>query len=215
VSITVTDTGTGMAPGILTRVFEPFFTTKEAGKGTGIGLSTVRAIVKSHGGFVSVYTEVGRGSSFRVYLPASQSGQLSPKKSVTHEVPHGNGELLLVVDDEASILEVTRTSLEASGYRVLTAQDGTEALAIYSQKKDEIKLVLTDMMMPYLDGAATIRALRKINPDVRVIAATGLEIGPKVSSVSPQVDAFLLKPFTGEQLLRMIHKVLRREDGSS
>ncbi len=211
VSISVSDTGTGIPPHVLPRIFEPFYTTKEVGKGTGIGLSTVRAIIKSHGGFISVYSEMGRGSAFRVYLPASHRARQQPKRAEVEEVPHGNGELLLIVDDELSILEVTKTSLESSGYRVLTAQDGTEALAVYSQMKDEIKVVLTDMMMPYLDGAATIRALRKINPRVKVIAATGLEVGGKVNNISIQVDAFLLKPYTGEKLLRTIRDVLEKE----
>jgi PAS domain S-box-containing protein len=211
VAITVTDSGTGIPPNVLLRIFEPFYTTKEVGKGTGIGLSTVRAIVKSHGGFINVYSEVGRGSTFRVYVPASQGLRQKPQKVVVTDVPHGNGELLLVVDDEVSILEVTKTSLESSGYRVVTAQDGTEALAVYSQMKGEISIVLTDMMMPYLDGAATIRALRRINPRVKVIAATGLEVGGKVNSIGVQVDAFLPKPYTGEKLLRTIANVLSKE----
>jgi PAS domain S-box-containing protein len=211
VTITVTDNGTGIPPNVLPRIFEPFYTTKEVGKGTGIGLSTVRAIVKGHGGFVNVYSEMGRGSTFRVYLPASQRVREKPHKAKVTEVPHGNGELLLVVDDEVSILEVTKTSLESSGYRVVTAQDGTEALALYSQFGDDIKVVLTDMMMPYLDGAATIRALRRINPRVKIIAATGLEVGGKVNTVSAQVEAFLPKPYTGEKLLRTIAEVLARE----
>jgi signal transduction histidine kinase/CheY-like chemotaxis protein len=210
VAITVTDSGTGIPPNVLPRIFEPFYTTKEVGKGTGIGLSTVRAIVKGHGGFINVYSEIGRGSTFRVYLPASQRARQKREKAVMTDIPHGNGELLLVVDDEVSILEVTKTSLESSGYRVITAQDGTEALALYSQMKDEIKVVLTDMMMPYLDGAATIRALRRINPRVKVIAATGLEVGGKVNNVSMQVDAFLTKPYTGEKLLRTIANVLAK-----
>ncbi len=196
------------------RIFEPFYTTKEIGKGTGIGLSTVRAIVKSHGGFINVYSEIGEGflrSAF-IFPPATAPGK-RPRSLRRSEIPHGNGELLLVVDDEVSILEVTKASLESSGYRVVTAQDGTEALALYSQMKGEIRLVLTDMMMPYLDGAATIRALRKINPQVKVIAATGLEVGGKVNSISVPVDAFLPKPYTGEKLLRTIANVLKKERG--
>ncbi|MBP1647100.1 MAG: multi-sensor hybrid histidine kinase [Bacteroidetes bacterium] len=213
VIVTVTDTGSGILPNVLPRIFEPFYTTKGIGKGTGIGLSTVRAIVKSHGGFINVYSEMGRGSSFRVYLPASHRARQKVQKPETGEIPHGHGELLLVVDDEVSILEVTKASLESSGYRVVTAQDGTEALVLYSQMKDEIRVVLTDMMMPYLDGAATIRALRKINPRVKVIAATGLEVGGKVNGISVPVEAFLPKPYTGETLLRTIANVLEREKG--
>jgi hypothetical protein len=211
VAISVTDSGTGIPPNVLPRIFEPFYTTKEVGKGTGLGLSTVRAIAKSHGGFINVYSEVGRGTTFRIYLPASHRVRPKAQKPETTEIPLGNGELLLVVDDETSILEVTKTSLESSGYRVVTAQDGTEALALYSQMKDDIRLVMTDMMMPYLDGAATIRALRRINPRVKVIAATGLEVGGKADNLSVQVDAFLPKPYTGEKLLRTIAIVLEKE----
>jgi PAS domain S-box-containing protein len=208
VAIAVADTGTGIPPDVIPGIFEPFFTTKEAGKGTGIGLSTVRAIVKSHGGFIKVYSEAGRGSTFKVYIPASAVLREKRAQTVRQGAPHGNGELVLVVDDEIPILEVTKTSLEASGYRVVTAQDGTEALAIYSQLKDDVAVVITDMMMPFLDGAATIRALHKINPRLKVIAASGLEVDGKVKNITGHVDAVLPKPYNREKLLATLADVL-------
>ncbi|HEY9884465.1 MAG TPA: PAS domain S-box protein, partial [Thermosynechococcaceae cyanobacterium] len=156
--ITVADTGTGISAEALDRIFEPFFTTKELGKGTGLGLSTVLSIVKSHGGFVDVVSAAGQGTQFKVYLPAIQS------KEVTHvqdyDLPFGNGELVLVVDDEAMIRQTTQASLEANNYTVLTANDGIEAIALYAQHKDSIHLVLVDMMMPSMDGLTAIRTLR-------------------------------------------------------
>jgi len=205
--ITVADTGMGIPPEIVDRIFEPFFTTKEQGKGTGLGLSTVIGIIKSHGGFVDVYSEVGQGTQFKVYLPAVEETQTQLVKDM--ELPIGNGELLLVVDDEAAICEVTKTSLETYAYRVLTASDGIEAIALYAQHKDEISLVLVDMMMPSMDGLTTIRTLQKINPKVKIIAVSGLDSSDKVSvAMSAGVKAFLSKPYTAQDLLKIINSVL-------
>src|SRR2546422_6496534 len=173
VVIRVSDTGTGMPPGVIDKIFDPFFTTKEVGKGTGLGLSTVLGIVKSHGGFVNVYSEVGKGTRFSVYLPAAETVQGAEPAQV-EAVPTGQGELVLVVDDEATIREITKATLEAHGYRIVTAADGAEALALYAQHRDQIRLVLTDMMMPVMDGPATIRALRNLDPQIPIIAASGL-----------------------------------------
>src|SRR5205085_12229510 len=165
--ITVADTGTGIPAHIVDKIFEPFFTTKEHGKGTGLGLSTVTGIVRGHGGFINVYSEPDRGTQFRVFLPAITLTESYALEEEQSDMPLGQGEVVLVVDDEMAIREITKSTLEAYGYRVLTASDGTEAIAIYAQNKDTIQVVLTDMMMPYLDGAATIRALQKVNPQVR------------------------------------------------
>jgi len=205
--ITVADTGMGIPPEIVDRIFEPFFTTKEQGKGTGLGLSTVIGIIKSHGGFVDVYSEMGQGTQFKVYLPAVEETQTQLVKDM--ELPIGNGELLLVVDDEAAICEVTKTSLETYAYRVLTASDGIEAIALYAQHKDEISLVLVDMMMPSMDGPTTIRTLQKINPKVKIIAVSGLDSSDKVSvAMNAGVKAFLSKPYTAQELLKIINSVL-------
>lgn len=204
---TISDTGTGIKPESLERIFEPFFTTKEFGKGTGLGLSTVIGIIKSHGGFVNVTSQVGKGTQFYVFLPAV---------SVTPSLPvdelglqKGHGELILVVDDEAPIREITKITLENYDYQVNTASDGIEALALYAQQKNDVKVVLMDMMMPSMDGATTIRTMQKINPQVKIIAVSGLASNDKVveaAGFGPK--AFLSKPYTAQELLKTINEVL-------
>jgi len=214
VKLEVTDTGTGIPPELLERIFDPFFTTKEQGKGTGLGLATLQGIVRSYGGFVNVYSELGKGTTFKVYLPAqNEAGTEAPDK-VTVEMPRGHGEWILVVDDENSVVEVTKQTLEAFGYRVYTASDGAEAISVYAMHRDEIAAVLTDMMMPVMDGPALIAALRRINPRVRVIAASGLSANDHLTSLAQSgVKHFLPKPFTTDTLLRMLRDVL--EEGAT
>jgi two-component system cell cycle sensor histidine kinase/response regulator CckA len=210
VVITVSDTGPGMSPEIQSRIFEPFFTTKEMSKGTGLGLSTALTIVKSHGGFINVYSEVHKGSQFALYLPALDAPGTAEAGVLQADLPLGNGELILVVDDEESIREITRGTLETFGYRVLTASDGTEALALYADRKDEIAVVLTDMVMPFMDGPSTIRALQRMNPKVRIIAASGLATGQRAAEASLEgVSIFLNKPYTAEKLLKALAQVLK------
>ncbi|BAY67261.1 hybrid sensor histidine kinase/response regulator [Trichormus variabilis] len=206
VVVTVTDTGIGIPSDILDRIFEPFFTTKELGKGTGLGLSTVLGIIKSHGGFINVYTEEGEGSQFKVYLPAQDTKELLEEAEL--ELPPGNGELILVVDDEAAIRDITKTSLESHNYKAITASDGIEAIALYAEHRDEISLVLTDMVMPSMDGLTTIRTLQKINPHVKIIAVSGLAAHDKVNTAyNMGIQAFLSKPYTAYQLLQTINAV--------
>jgi PAS domain S-box-containing protein len=210
VLVTVSDTGPGMPQEIQSRIFEPFFTTKEMSKGTGLGLSTALTIVKSHGGFMNVYSEVNKGSQFALYLPALDAPEKTEASALQTDLPLGNGELILIVDDEESIREITRGTLETFGYRVLTANDGTEALALYVDYKDEIAVVLTDMMMPFMDGPATIRALRKINSAIRIIAASGLTGSHKPGEASLEgVSIFLSKPYTAEKLLNALAEILK------
>jgi PAS domain S-box-containing protein len=204
--ITVSDTGTGIPPGILDRIFEPFFTTKEHGKGTGLGLSTALGIVKSHGGFITVYTEVGKGTAFKVYLPAITTNETLKAQEHQRELPGGHGELILVVDDEDQIREMTKKTLETHGYRVITANDGKAAIELYTKNRDDIKLVLMDMM-PVMDGSVSIRELRKAYPEVKIIAVSGLTQKDKIAEVEIQVQAFLAKPYTAEKLLNTIHEV--------
>src|ERR1051325_3018779 len=213
VVISVADTGPGMAPDIQSRIFEPFFTTKEMTKGTGLGLSTALTIVKSHGGFINLYSELHKGSQFAVYLPALETpGSVDPAAART-DLPLGHGELILVVDDAESIREITRGTLETFGYTVLTASDGTEALALYADKKNEIAVVLTDMVMPFMDGPATIRALQRMNPRVRIIAASGLGTGHRAGEGALEgVSVFLNKPYTAERLLKTLADVLHRSN---
>src|SRR5919199_326285 len=208
--ISISDTGTGIPPEILDRIFEPFFTTKEIGKGTGLGLSTVISIIKGHGGFINVYSEIGKGTKFKVYLPAVKNDEIQQVEDI--ELPTGNGELILAVDDEASIREITKMLLEEYGYRVLTASNGIDAVALYTQHKDEISVVLLDMMMPSMDGPSTIRQLQKINPLVKIIATSGLAFNVMVAEAANfGVKTFLSKPFTREELLETISGPLRRE----
>jgi len=209
VMISVADTGPGMTPEVQSRIFEPFFTTKEMTKGTGLGLSTALTIVKSHGGFINVYSELHKGSQFTLYLPALERPGTVEAAGLHTDLPLGHGELILVVDDEESIREITRSTLETFGYSVLTAADGTEALALYADKKNEIAAVLTDMVMPFMDGSATIRALQRMNPRVRIIAASGLGAGQRAGEgVLEGVSVFLSKPYTAEKLLKTLAKVL-------
>jgi len=210
VQISVTDTGTGIPPNVLERIFDPFFTTKELGKGTGLGLSTVKGIIKSHDGFINVYSEPGKGTSFRVYLP-SMAGSPEQRKAQTQKLrlPRGNGETILVVDDEVSVLTITCQTLLAYGYRALKAADGAEALAVYATHKDEIAVVLTDMMMPILAGQGLIHALRRINPGVRIIAASGLNTDGNTATVTDgSVKHFIIKPYTAATLLKTLQQVL-------
>jgi two-component system, cell cycle sensor histidine kinase and response regulator CckA len=211
VVISVSDTGPGMSPEVQSRIFEPFFTTKEMTKGTGLGLSTALTIVKSHGGFINVYSELHKGSQFTLYLPAIDTPGAIDAAALQTDLPLGNAELILVVDDEESIREITRGTLETFGYRVLTASDGTEALALYADKTNEIAVVLTDMVMPFMDGPATIRALQRMNPKVRIIAASGLGAGQHAGEgVLEGVAVFLNKPYTAEKLLKTLAQVLHQ-----
>jgi CheY-like chemotaxis protein len=212
VLITISDTGRGVPASIIDKIFEPFFTTKEHGQGTGLGLSTAMGIVRSHGGFINVYSEGGRGSHFKIYLPAVEDSQGEPAKEADMDVPTGHGELILVIDDETVICKITKATLETYGYRAMTASDGTEGIALYAQHKDEIKVVLTDMMMPYMDGMATIRALQKMNPQVRIIASSGLtESSRAIEAAGVGVNTFLAKPYTTEALLTALAEILSRD----
>jgi CheY-like chemotaxis protein len=209
VQIEVTDTGSGIPPNIVDKIFEPFFTTKEVGKGTGLGLSTALAIVKSHGGFINVYSELKKGTSFKVFLPAHASGEVHPAGPRVSELPVGDGQLILVVDDEATVRDITKLTLESFGYRVITANDGAEALACYAQRSRDIAAVLIDMMMPVMDGPATIRVLEKFDPAPAVIATSGLTDSAR--NLAGAVKGVLNKPYTAEQLLTVLDSVLRAQ----
>jgi CheY-like chemotaxis protein len=216
VKISVADSGTGIPRDLLNKIFEPFFTTKELNKGTGLGLSTVMAIVKSHNGFVNVYSEPGKGTTFRVYLPAMESSAEARKQQLEKaSLPRGNGETVLVIDDEDSILTITSQTLEAFGYRVLTATNGADGVAVYVQHQNDIAIVLTDMMMPIMDGAATIQALVRIDPDVKIIAASGLHTNGGGTNMSSLIKHFLTKPYTAEALLTSMRAILEKEQESA
>jgi PAS domain S-box-containing protein len=207
----VKDTGCGIPPSHLEKIFDPFFTTKESGMGTGLGLSTTQAIVKDHGGFIRIHSQVGKGTKFLVFLPASPTADMAKAEKERTPLPSGHGELILVVEDEASIREITQVTLETFGYRVVSAADGSEAVALYVQHKGEIQLLLTDMAMPVMDGLATMRALHRMNPHLKVIAVSGAEWEDKAAEATGlSVQAFLHKPYTAERLLRTVGEVMKR-----
>jgi CheY-like chemotaxis protein len=212
----VTDTGMGIPAQNLEKIFDPFFTTKELGHGTGLGLSSVIGIVKSHQGFMSVYSEVGRGTTFKIYLPAKIGEVEALKETANVSPPRAAGELLLLVDDEKTILQVAKALLEGHGYRVLTATEATDALAIFAMQKDEIQLVLTDLAMPLMDGIALIRTLQKMKPGVRVIASTGRggqeQHAHELESL--HVGTCLTKPYNKNKLLNTLHEALKHRNGS-
>lgn len=209
VIVSVVDSGMGMSPDVLEKIFDPFFTTKAIGKGTGLGLSTVMAIMKSHGGFINVYSEPGKGTTFRLHLPTITFSQSGSGSKAELDLPRGNGETVLIIDDEASILTIASQTLQAFGYRVLTANNGATAMKIYAQHQNEIAVALTDMMMPVMDGRVTIQALKQMNPAVKIIAASGLDANTDVSTLTGAgVLHFLPKPYTAETLLKILRTVL-------
>ncbi len=210
VLVTVADSGSGISSDKLDRIFDPFFSTKQAQGGTGLGLSTVHGIVKSHGGFVTVYTEVGKGTQFKVYLPANEAGARIKEENLSS--PLGQGEYVLVVDDDASIRDVAQSILSLHNYHVLVATDGIDALSQYTQHHSDIKVVLMDMTMPDLDGATAIQVMQRINPQIKIILVSGLPANEHIASeLGGSVKAFLSKPYNSATLLRAIHNILQND----
>jgi PAS domain S-box-containing protein len=206
----VRDTGTGIPVEVRDRIFDPFFTTKEMGKGTGLGLATTLGIVKSHHGFIDLTSRMGKGTVFRIYLPAKTDVE-------HHEIPIvestrclGQGELILVVDDEAAILTATKHTLEAFGYRVIAACDGTDAIATFLKNAEKPVALITDMMMPNMDGPTLIQALLKIHPSLPIIGASGLSHQMQAQVNSLGVKHFLRKPYNADSLLEALGEVLQQ-----
>ncbi len=209
VVLRVGDTGMGMSPETMDKIYDPFFTTKEVGKGTGLGLATVIGIVKGHGGFLSLQSELGVGTTFRVYLPASGESAAATSRIAEAAPSRGKGERVLVVDDEPPIREALVGTLESYGYRAYTAEDGSDALALYHSRKDEIDLVITDLAMGQMDGIALVRALRKMNPKVRIIVSSGhMQKEAQVILSGLGVSTFLDKPYNADKLLRALRTVI-------
>jgi hypothetical protein len=207
IELTVSDTGTGIPPEALPKIFEPFFTTKDPGKGTGLGLSTVLGIVRGHGGYLEVSSKVGKGTRFLVCLPVMENAAQAPAAVPETSMEQGRNERILIVDDEVAILEITRATLGAFDYHVITATSGNEAVAIFERQHAEIDLVVTDMMMPLMGGTALVEALRKIKPALKIIAVSGLP--PEHASDYPQgIDRFLKKPYSTRTLLASIRAAL-------
>jgi PAS domain S-box-containing protein len=205
--ISIADTGMGISPELIDRIFDPFFTTKEIGKGTGLGLSTSMGIIKSHSGFINVYSEVGKGTKFKIYLPATANRETEPQPIL--DLPRGDNQLILIVDDEVSVRSITETTLETYNYRALTASDGIEAIATYAEHKQAVDVILLDLMMPSLDTITTVRTLHKLNSQVKIIAMSGLSTNEQMtrSLQDNGVCAFLAKPFTAEDLLSTLERV--------
>ncbi|HXT10705.1 MAG TPA: PAS domain S-box protein [Candidatus Angelobacter sp.] len=210
VLISIADTGTGIPPELMDKIFDPFFTTKPVGQGTGLGLPTVLGIVESHGGFLHVDSKVGNGTVFKVYIPsASPENEHEIVDTQFTTLPRGNGEVILIVDDEPAIRGIASRILASHGYRPLTACEGMEALALFEQNRDNVKAVITDMMMPRMDGPTTIRSLRALKPELKTIMMTGLgEDGRVAEAKAAGSDVVISKPFTTEQLLGTLKQLL-------
>lgn len=210
VVVEVRDTGCGIPPEVQNRIFEPFFTHKGAGQGTGIELPTVQGIVRSHGGFVDVESVVGHGSTFRIHLPAHGETPRTDGTTAPLRPPRrGRGETILVVDDDFAVRDITQRTLEAFGYRVLAAEDGSEAIGLYAFNRTTIALVITDLMMPNMDGASLAVALRRITPQLPIIATTGVEGNAHAArAVAAGIEHVLAKPYSAEFLLEKVNTLL-------
>ena len=207
--LTVTDTGSGMTPELQERIFEPFFTTKPVGQGTGLGLSTVLGLIRSHGGFIRVQSAVGRGTCFELFLPALPGGKAVSAPTPGAGLQRAHGEWILLVDDEESVREVARRALESQGYRVVPAAEGGEAFRLFQQHHEEIAAVVTDMMMPGMDGPLLVENLHRLRPEIPVVGITGMSERIGIQSIEKlPLAAFLYKPFTKERLLAVLHDVL-------
>jgi len=211
IAIEVEDEGEGMPPEVVNRIFEPFFTTKAAGQGTGLGLSTALSIVRSHGGDLTVDSRPGAGSTFRIVLPAILKNTLRTVRepAIVHD---SEGRRILVVDDEAAIRNVSARLLSSRGYEVMTAENGQEAIERFREQHGAIPVVLLDMAMPVMDGTAAIPILREIDPEVKIIAASGLSVNHNAQDTGfSGVDYFLQKPFASRDLFKALESVLPRK----
>lgn len=212
-AVEIADQGTGIPKDCISKVFEPFFTTKEVGKGTGLGLSTAFGIVANHSGYMDLHSEEGKGTVITIYLPvftggAAPAAGLAPKETVIN----GGLETILVVDDEESVLAVSSKMLKSAGYRVLAAADGKSAVETYREHRDEIALVLMDMLMPGMDGREAFRQIRAINPEAKAVLASGFSMeGPQGVITSGEFQGFVQKPFTIADLSKAVRLALGGE----
>jgi two-component system, cell cycle sensor histidine kinase and response regulator CckA len=211
VLVSVADTGTGIPPEVLPRIFEPFFTTKLPDKGTGLGLSTVAGIIKHHGGCIDIETELGKGTEFKIYLPAVEvAGEELEAAAQEITLPVGHGELILVVEDEEAVAELTKTTLESYGYRVITAQNGVQGLSLFEKYQHELRALITDTDMPYMDGMGVVHAIKRMKPDLPVIIASGSSRDTEqMAKIETERMTNLGKPFSAEQLLIAVGMVIQ------
>jgi len=208
----VTDTGTGISADVIEKIFDPFFTTKEPGKGTGLGLSTVIGIVKSHDGFISLKSEVGKGSSFEVYLPATPQGKDAGPSDEAAATVRGEGELILIVDDEKKIRDTIRDLLVKYGYQVITASDGAEAAMEYARHGKDIKVVITDLEMPIMNGVTLVQVLKRMNPAVTAIVSSGVASVEGMEQRRKELELLgvkqiLSKPYTVDEILSALAQI--------
>jgi len=207
VKISVTDTGVGMDKETREKIFEPFFTTKEMGRGTGLGLASAYGIIKNHGGFINVYSEKGHGTTFNIYLPASEKEVIEEKKPAGETV--SGTETVLFVDDEDMIIEVAEELFERLGYKVLTAGSGREAIETYEKNKERIDMVLLDMVMPDMSGGETYDKLKKINPDIKILLASGYSMNGQATEIMDRgCSGFIQKPFKMRELSQKLREIL-------
>ena len=210
VQLSVTDTGTGMPPEVQERIFDPFFTTKKMGRGTGLGLASAYGIVKSHKGYIEVESTIGQGTTFFIYLPASDR-QPQEIREENQRVTSGSGTLLLV-DDEQNVLTVTAQMLNRSGYTVIEAKSGREAIERYSRSKDDIDLVILDMVMPEMGGGDVFDRLKELNPGVKVLLASGYSLEGQAREIMKRgCDGFIQKPFSLSELIDRVKSILERK----
>jgi CheY-like chemotaxis protein len=208
-ALRVRDTGTGIPPEILDRIFDPFFTTKGPDKGTGLGLSTVLGIVKGYGGFLEVHSQPGQGSTFTVYLPADAAGSDTQHLTKAAVEFRGQGETILLVDDEPAVREVGRAVLRRLNFKPLTATDGADGLMQAAEHRTELRAIITDQHMPHMDGLTFVRALRRMLPDIPVMVASGrLDDAVAEEFKTLGVTSRLDKPFTAPQLAEMLKNLL-------
>jgi two-component system cell cycle sensor histidine kinase/response regulator CckA len=207
VKVVVSDSGIGMDEQTKSRVFDPFFTTKEMGRGTGLGLASAYGIVKNHGGIIIVHSEKGSGSTFHIYLPASEKS-IELNRDAAADVPGGN-ETILLIDDEEMILDVARQLLASLGYTVFSANSGESALELYRSQYQRIDLVILDMIMPQMSGSRVFESLKDIHPGVRVLLSSGYSInGQAMNILSRGCRGFIQKPFTVQELALKLREVL-------
>jgi two-component system cell cycle sensor histidine kinase/response regulator CckA len=212
--VSITDTGTGMSEAIRLQIFDPFFTTKEKSRGTGLGLASAYGIIKNHGGVITVYSEVGHGTTFNIYLPVSDK-KAHRDVSMEEEIVKGSATVLLV-DDEELIIDVTQTMLERLGYRVVVCMGGQEAVAAITDRGDEIDLVILDMILPGMDGGEIFDCIREIQPGMPVLLSSGYAINGHADKIMRRgCNGFIQKPYNISDLSQKIRKVLDESKGST
>jgi CheY-like chemotaxis protein len=209
VEMSVTDSGKGMDASIRNRVFEPFFTTREIGGGTGMGLASAFGIIKNHGGYIECDSAPGQGSTFRIYLPVSTHSN-NHSTSLVEELERGT-ETILLVDDEEFILKICTKLLNQLGYHVITAESGPKAIEIFISKKDQIDLVILDMLMPLMNGAEVARNIRSVAPDIGILISSGYNLEEERDKQNSDFNGYIQKPFKLQELSTAIRNIIPKK----